>query len=657
MGRASGQTGKSVSSRLRVAFLAIAVFALLAALVGMASLRMIDVAQDHMLDDALPAMQTAKSLQDLGLEIIVDAADVTSIEDPDSFTRLYSELSGAMVYARSKLSRLRDIDAESVERIDATLRAMSDNIRELFQLVEQRYILGRSTNDRADEAAESASLILSRLAPANVDAMDKLFRDMDDLRAMATSPDMQVEDVNRLLDDLGGRDIFNIQTILVLRSRVEDMRDISETLRATTDPSQIDILRDRFLLDVRHVARAVLDLQDESLKAAIGAELGLLNEQVLNEDGLVAVRNRFADITRGIDDLDQENTDLGRQLGNQVTSLFQTVEGMVEDDASSVSDIVRVAQYALIAIAFVAFLVAGTLAWRMVMRGVALRLRLLSDATLAIAKGDLQTEVTVSGSDELGEMASAVRQFRTNAIELQRTNAELAQFAYVASHDLKAPLRGIADLTGFLEQDLQGRVDAESLMHMELIKSRVARLERLLDDLLNYSRVGRDDAEIANVDVLRLVQDAFDLVAPADRIALVIATDLPVIETAQAPLEQFFRNLLSNACLHHDKPKGLVTVSARDEGTRWRFEVSDDGPGIAPEHHERIFGMFQTLRARDELESSGMGLAILRKIAQSIDCTIEVDPKTAPGEGSTIAFTWPKVWPRTPGADVTAKAA
>ena len=535
---AQRRAGTSVGLRLRVAFLAIAVFSLLASLVGLLSLRLIDVAQDHVVDEALPAMRAAKSLQDLGLDIIADAAELTVINDPSALSRHYGELSGAMVYARSKLTQLRGIDLESINRIDAALLEMSANIGEQFQLVEIRYILRRQTADLADQALVIADAILAKLRPAAIDAVDRLFQDTDALRAMLMSPEMPFDDVIERLDTLTDRDIFNVQTLGDLRSRVEDMRNVLEGLRNTTDAGQVAILRDRFLLDVRIVMRAMLELRDIDVRSEIGTELAAFAAPVVGEDGLTDVRAKLADIDRQVDALAQANAVLGRVLAAQVTGLFLTLEQEVGDDASHVSDIVVVAQYALITIALVAFVAAAALAWRLVIRGVARRLRQLSDATLAIADGNLDAEIAITGTDELGEMADAVRQFRANAIELQRTNAELAQFAYVASHDLKAPLRGIADLTGFLEQDLDGKVDSDSMLHMDLIKSRVARLERLLDDLLNYSRAGRGDVDIEVVNVGAMVRDAFELVAPADRFTLAFASEMPVIHTARAPLEQ-----------------------------------------------------------------------------------------------------------------------
>lgn len=224
--------------------------------------------------------------------------------------------------------------------------------------------------------------------------------------------------------------------------------------------------------------------------------------------------------------------------------------------------------------------------------------------------------------------------------ELQRSNRELDRFAYVASHDLKAPLRAIDNLSKWIEADAQAVLPPASREHLAKLRNRVQRMERLLDDLLAYSRAGRIRHAPEHVQTMALVRSIFDLLSPLPEFRLVVEDDVPDLVTQRVPLETVLRNLMGNAIKHHDRPDGCIHVTVKDLGERVEFCVADDGPGIAPNFHERIFELFQTLQPRDQVEGSGMGLAIVKKTVESMGGEVWVESDL--GRGAAFRFTWPK---------------
>ncbi len=235
--------------------------------------------------------------------------------------------------------------------------------------------------------------------------------------------------------------------------------------------------------------------------------------------------------------------------------------------------------------------------------------------------------------------AELSRRVGERTAELERSNRELDQFAYIASHDLKGPLRGIDNLALWIAEDAADVLPDESKRHLGLLRGRVQRLEQLLESLLVYSRAGRTSGMAEPVDTAALLRDVVEMLSLPAGFTVEPVGPLPTIQTYRAPLELVFRNLISNAAKHHGGPGGHVRVSAREAGDFAEFTVADDGPGIAPEYHGRVFDLFQTLRPRDDVEGSGMGLAVVRKTTESLGGAVRVE--SALGSGAAFTFTWP----------------
>ncbi len=224
---------------------------------------------------------------------------------------------------------------------------------------------------------------------------------------------------------------------------------------------------------------------------------------------------------------------------------------------------------------------------------------------------------------------------------LEAANEELDRFAYVTSHDLRAPLRGISNLANWIEEDLRDDANEETRQHLVLLRGRVSRLEHLIDGILRYSRAGRRAAELEEVDLGRLIEEVLDLLdPPADAIIEPLGR-MPVLVTERVPLAQVLQNLIDNALRHGRGADGArveIAVEQRDEG--WSFAVRDHGPGIDPRFHDRIWGIFQTLGADAGGEGTGIGLSLVRKIVETRGGQVWIESRV--GEGATFGFTWPE---------------
>lgn len=289
----------------------------------------------------------------------------------------------------------------------------------------------------------------------------------------------------------------------------------------------------------------------------------------------------------------------------------------------------------------------------------------LAQAAEQVAAGDLSVKLAVTSHDELGDLCQSFNkmtedlQQTTTSIDtlnreierrqaaqagqerlmkcLKSSNQELQDFAHIVSHDLKAPLRGIKSLATWLVDDYQDQLDDMGKEQLGLLKTRVDRMKNLIDGVLKYSRAGRNRFEIQDIDLNQTVRDILDSLSIPEHITVTCPDDLPTVPYDPVCITQVFQNLLSNAIKYMDKEQGQIDISMTENDTQWTFNVSDNGPGIDPQYHQKVFGIFQTLQSRDTYESTGIGLALVKKIIERSGGRIWLASEE--GRGSTFSFT------------------
>lgn len=228
---------------------------------------------------------------------------------------------------------------------------------------------------------------------------------------------------------------------------------------------------------------------------------------------------------------------------------------------------------------------------------------------------------------------------RTRTAELEAANRELAEFAFVVSHDLKAPLRGVSLLSEWLAQDYASSLGPGGVELFEKLRKRVREMHALVDGVLSYMRIGRTAEEEINVPLGPVIESVIETLAAPVGIQFVIPASLPSVRGLPQQLGQVFQNLLDNAVKFIGRTDGRVAVEVRREGNHWEFSVSDNGPGIHPRHHSRIFQIFQRLDPGSEIPGTGIGLSLVKRIIETRGGRITVESDE--GVGATFRFTWP----------------
>ncbi|WP_190324000.1 ATP-binding protein [Salipiger aestuarii] len=239
------------------------------------------------------------------------------------------------------------------------------------------------------------------------------------------------------------------------------------------------------------------------------------------------------------------------------------------------------------------------------------------------------------------ELQTAYAALEKQREELECSNHDLDNFAHGASHDLKAPLRAIRNISGWIEDDFEGTIDAETANNFKMMRSRIQRMERLLDDLLDYSRIGRVEGTSDVVSGAALVHEVVGLCDVPEGFEIETSDKMEELDVEMMPLKNILLNLVSNAIKHHDRGAGRIRISTEYDDGQQVFEVADDGPGIRPEFHQRVLRMFETLQPRDRVEGSGMGLAMVKRQVELRGGRIEI--RSGEGRGTAFRFTLPSV--------------
>ena len=241
---------------------------------------------------------------------------------------------------------------------------------------------------------------------------------------------------------------------------------------------------------------------------------------------------------------------------------------------------------------------------------------------------------------EIAEREQAELKLAEMLKKVDNANKELKDFASIVSHDLKAPLRGVKTLALWILDDCGDKFDTKATQQMHLLLDRVERIYNLIDGVLRYSKVGQATGEQVKVNLDAFIPEVIDMVVPPEHIKVTVENELPSIICEETHIMQLFQNLISNAIKYHDKPQGWIKIACIDDGDFWRFSVSDNGPGIEEKHFERIFRMFQVLSVNENIQGTGVGLTVVKKIVELYGGRIWIESEV--GKGSTFFFTFPK---------------
>lgn len=440
-----------------------------------------------------------------------------------------------------------------------------------------------------------------------------------------------------------------------------------EHLRVAKSPEE---LREQAAITLRAMIRRLGEVQDLPSRthlARILLELSGFTGQIQESaaQDVFAARSQDIELQRFVVEARDELRVALTALDTAVDELVQDAHANVLNAADEAIGIIESAQSTGLWIALGLQLAGALIAWRFVRRNVVAKFETLIHAMDRVASGDLSQELAAqeASEDELAQIAHATNVFRARSLELrqrteelqasesalQEANDDLNQFVYHASHDLKAPMRAISALARILLDD-EDMTDAPD--YLEIIHARAIRLSTLVDDILAYSRSGRFDQAMEPISIRKSASVAIDLLGLPESVTTTFAGP-DELHAPRIAFETTMRNLIDNAYKHHPIPSKLqLAITSRSVSNDVQIDVADNGDGIAPDSAEKVFEVFKTLKSRDEVEGSGMGLSIVKRIVETAGGHIEY---VSTESGACFRMTWPKsVAPNTAAPESTA---
>lgn len=422
---------------------------------------------------------------------------------------------------------------------------------------------------------------------------------------------------------------IDVQAIYRLTSNYEELGDTGEILLCLKSGNELI-----FANPLRHDVQAAF-----KKRIAMGSPMALPAQQAL----------------QGISGFG-ESTDY---RGKKVLAVWRYLPaprwGMVVkiDRQEAYAPVIAVRNWSL----FVGVLVTcmGMLAALLVSKSISRPIQILQKGVEIVGSGNLDHRVGISAEDEIGRLSRAFDAMTENlknitssrdelnkvTVELERSNRELQQFAYVASHDLQEPLRTVAGFTKLLERRYKDKLDQDAREFIHFAVDGALRMQKLIDDLLSYSRVGTQNISFEPIDCNYLLEQALTnlRLAIEENHTVITRSNLPTITCNGSHMIQLFQNLISNAIKFRSAETPRIHISAEYREDKWLFSLQDNGIGIDPGYHDRIFKIFQRLHSRDEYAGTGIGLALCLKIVELHNGKIWLESEL--GKGTTFYFTLP----------------
>lgn len=637
IGSTNQKKSADIVSRLRLVFLAILAILLFAFVVVQAQLTVFNRSVRSLTNLSVPVFVAVAETERNMKELLFLLQRVSDVDDVETIVSLDKQISTLVESLRAQTAEFGprqtslDLTRNMQVAIDGIELGAEDIIAAKTDLLDLKQSSTAMLNTL--QASEEVVLILLEdLSFENARTADSLFSRPNNRNTIDAR---QAEQSFYRLSELAN-------TIRTITLEIEAAVDLAASAQSATNTSSLDQAGEALRYKFQGITTRIGALRNSEIRQKLAGKVLEMRAILFRPDGLLSTASEALILSSKIATLTSKQINQTQEISMLTNNLNATARGQIEFAQANLGQATRRVSIVTALATLISVIVIFWALIRVVERQINKRMAALTTAVLAIADGHVDCDVNVGGTDELGRMASALGVFRVNAKELKRSNYELEKFAFAAAHDMRSPLRAIQNLADWTIEDDENEFSQDGRENMALMRKRIGRLNQLLADLLEYSRVGKVGGNVKEISVKHVLDEVQELLNPDGRFTLTYSGPDHTIATYATPLRQILLNLIGNAIKHHDRETGMLHIAADIQDGRIQFSVQDDGAGIDPEYHGKIFDLFQTLRPRDEIEGSGLGLSIIRKLVEFYNGSISVHSDPEYERGTTFIFDLPE---------------
>jgi len=525
-------------------------------------------------------------------------------------------------------------DEQAIE-LKVLIQTANEDLFSRFSDYRELFALKRAFNDQLAAARSLDESIKLHLEKLNADRAYSLYS--------TSKIEQAVTNTNQIF--IAYEDSVRISEMNALRQSMYNALGKLDTSHSKTD---IDKITNSYQLSVRNFTGIAVEF-NKSRESLLNFSRRLFSS-FTNSNNVFKTKQTLA--AKELE-LTTKNQDLSLKINNIEANASLFRERAISQSYTQSSKLVRSTSFAFAIVLITLIVTFVTYAYvirRKIYDSLISPILEITKITKQYSESDFSKPLKKYKSQELVDMTNALNIFKATAIELEKANDDLRSanrdienFAYAASHDLKSPLRGIANLVSFVRQDMEGQLTGETENHLDLINKRIHRLDNLMDDLLAYAKLSKIERTFSKVDARVFIEEIFHIVNTNNQFSLELNRDTQYLHTITTPLSRVIQNLIDNAIKHHDRKSGTISIDILSKEKHYQITLKDDGPGIPEKFHEKIFSLFQTLKPKDKVEGSGMGLAMVARILEDFSCEIHVISAPEKERGTSFIFEWPKM--------------
>ena len=627
--------------------------AIAAAVSGWQLLDRVSQTQNYLSNNSIPLVTAAQDLATESAAIALLAPQIRQIDDGELLEEFSREILIHLDLMKNIPGQIKVLSSNkySANALDKVVSQIDNEFVRIRAALKTRLESDARRADANNRIGNKIDSIQENIENSIKLQSEVFFDESSDILS-SQNGSIKPEHINKLL-----RMNLDNEALFGLGRHADDLNNLVSSIRSITSLEELKEVKSRIDFRMRLMVSDSITLDSDNLALPLGHTLDEMYKLFSGKNNPISLQQEYIAILLELEEVNSGLQNSVYELNALTKGLVIQVKDETQLRSKNAHESAQFGTNILLIIVIFSVIVSIVAIWSFAIQKIGIPLRDLADTMRQVSNRSQDAEVKSYVLLELNEIALGIEAFRNNNIALDmhqkslqennallsKVNDDLNTFVHVASHDLQTPLRGIQLLSDFIENDIKTDNFEAAFENLSHLKKRIVRLSELLESLLKYTKADASVGVAKAIDVRRLIDNTFDLMGVDEKFKLILPDDLPVCQIIESDLTVIFLNIFDNAINHHDRNEGLITVNYSENEECYIFEISDDGPGIDPQFHHLIFEILKTLKPKDVVEGSGVGLAHVKRLIESRGGKIAVFSDPEVGRGSRFVLHYPKL--------------